>query len=147
MTRAHIVTGLGLLLVLSSAIAVETPSSKTEATLRALTADFSEARSMPLGSRPGPSTVDLAALHGLSPSAVRAALGDPDSYENRTLAPDCQAALCWSFTYGPGPAPLQGIVDNGDGTMSVDVQIGGPWLLIIGFKNDRLVTAFWQGQK
>jgi hypothetical protein len=38
-------------------------------------------------------------------------------------------------------------VDNGDGTMSIEVSTGGPWLLILGFKGNRLTTAFWRGQK
>jgi hypothetical protein len=139
MSRAHIVAGLGLLL--SSAVAA---SSGADSTLRSLAKDFSDARSMPLGSRPGPPGIELGSLKGVSSSAIRTALGQPD---HGPANPDCHAELCWSFTYGPGAAPLQGSVDNGDGTISVEVSTGGPWLLVLEFTGDRLTSAFWRGQR
>jgi hypothetical protein len=139
MSRTHIVAGLGLLL--SSAVAA---SSGAHFTLQALAKDFSDARSMPLGSRPGPPGIELASLKGVTSSAIRTALGQPDQGPPN---PDCHAELCWSFTYGPGAAPLRGPVDNGGGNVSIEVSTGGPWLLVLGFTADRLTSAFWRGQR
>jgi hypothetical protein len=147
MRCAQVVIGVGFSLVLSTAIAAEVVSSHAAATLRTLTRDFSGARSAPLGIWPGPPSIDLASLQGLSGSAIRAALGVPDTYEKGMPPPDCHATLCWSFRYGPGPAPPKGSLEKGDGTTSIDVGIGGPWRLIFGFEKDQVVAVFWQRQK
>ena len=143
MWRAQVVWALGLLLLVSTADAF---GSGSIATLRTLTSDFSNARSMPLGSRPSPSAVDLDSLRGLSPSTIRDSLGNPDKYDAGWPPLDCGAPLCWCFTYGPEPAPLDDPVEIPGGTI-VSIRTGGPWLLILGFKRGRLVTAFWRGQK
>lgn len=134
-------------LILSSLLTIwcgAATSSTAEDTLRKLTKEFSAARAMPLGSRPRPPNTDLAALNGLPSSAINAALGPEDMGSFR---PECHAPVCWSFTYGPGPAPFHAPVDNGNGTVSVEVTTGGPWLLVIGLTSGHVATAFWQGQR
>ena len=147
MRCARVVIGLGLSLVLSTAIAGEVVSSEAAATLGAMTRDFSAARSAPLGIWPGPPDIDFATLQGLSASAIRAALGVPDTYEKGMSPPDCDAKLCWSFRYGPGPAPLKGPHESSDGAAGTDVRSGGPWLLIFGFENDHVVSVYWHRQR
>src|ERR1700729_1471332 len=106
----------------------------TEEALRTLTADFSQARSMPLGSRPSPPSIALSSLYGVSSSAILAALGEPPE---SPVIPHCRTDVCMCFPDGPEPARLKGPVPNGEGTMSIDVPNGGPWELILGFRGDR----------
>jgi hypothetical protein len=147
MRCAHFAIGLGFSIVLSIAIASEVVSVKATAALRTLTKDFVGARSAPLGSRPGPPSIDLASLYGLSGSTIRGALGVPETYEKSVPPSDCHAKLCWSFTYGPAPAPLEGPLKNDGGATSIDVRNGGPWLLIFGLENDQVVEVVWQRQR
>jgi hypothetical protein len=138
---------IGLLLSLPFSTTTWSKDPDAQSCLSALHSFFSSARAQPLGSRPAPPYIYLKALLGLQMSAIRTVLGPPDKREANYPPPECHAAQCWSFTYGPGPGPLPAPTDNGDGTMSVYVTTGGPWLLILGFTKGRIVTAFWQGQK
>jgi hypothetical protein len=103
---------------------------------------LSAAAALPLGSRPSPPDVDLGFLIGLSPQAIRTALGAPYS---RSAA--CSAAQCWSYRYGPDAAPPKVEENNGDGTVDIEVITGGPFLLIVGFSSHHVVLASWQGQR
>ena len=113
--------------------------------LSELSADFSAARSQPLGSRPAPAYVDLERLIGLSAHSIQAALGTPDRREPG--APLCEAARCWSYTYGPEPAPLASEVQHDGNTDFIVVSTGGPFLLILGFSGDKVISANWLGQR
>ena len=119
---------------------LHTPSILTE-----LSADFSAARSQPLGSRPAPPYVYLERLIGLSAHSIQAALGAPD--RRQPGAPLCEAAQCWSYTYGPAPAPISGDVQHDGSTDFIVVSTGGPFLLILGFSSDRVISAEWLGQR
>ena len=91
-----------------------------------------------------PPNVDLERLIGLSVSSIRAALGAPDRKEPGM--PLCEANRCWSYTYGPGPAPLSNEVQHDGKTDFIIVTTGGPFLLILGFSGDRVISAPWLGQ-
>ena len=138
---------IGLLLSLPCTTPTWSKDQDAQSCLNTLHSFLLSARALPLGSRPPPPDVDVKALLGLQKSAIRTVLGPPDKQEANDPPLECHVARCWSFTYGPGPSPVPDPTDNGDGTMSVYVTTGGPWLLILGFTKDRLVTAFWQGQK
>src|SRR6202022_640101 len=97
--------------------------------------------------RPTPPYFYLEQLVGASQSSVRHALGVPDS-QWRISRELCQAALFVSYTFGAretisSPEPVR---HNADGTDSIVVTTGGPWLLILGFTDGRLVSARWLGQ-
>jgi len=137
---------LGLPLVMVFAASVTFAGNTTQTSLSALANYFSSARALSPGSRPRPPDVDLKQLLGVSTSTIQHSLGPPDKLESY-MTLECHAAKCWSFTYGPPPAPTPVATDNHDGTVTVRVSTGGPWLLILGFNDDQLSTAFWLGQK
>ena len=138
---------IGLLLSLPFMTPAWSKDQDASSCLNTLQSFFLRARLLPSGSRPPPPDMEVKALLGLQKSAIRTALGPPDKHEPNYPPLECRASQCWSFTYGPGPSPVPDPTDNGDGTMSVYVTTGGPWLLILGFTRGRLVNAFWRGQK
>jgi hypothetical protein len=113
--------------------------------LTELSAYFSAARAQPPGSRPMPPYFYPGRLIGLSVSSIETALGTPDVLEPGM--PICEAARCWSYTYGPGPAPLSNAVQHDGNTEFIVVSTGGPYLLILGVSGDRVSSARWQGQR
>jgi hypothetical protein len=123
--------------------------SKSETTLDGLSRDFVQARSMPAGSRPMPPEGDLDYLTGVRLSVIRRVLGPPDKRESGwDPPPGCKATLCYVWTYGPAGVPTTVTPsDRSDGTMEVTVTTGGPYLLVLGFKDRSVVSASWLGQK
>ena len=124
------------------------PAARIQAALAVLANQFVVARSLPEGTRPTPPYFYLDQLVGASQSSVRQALGAPDPQWpiSRDL---CQAAICVSYTFGAqetisSPEPVR---HNADGTNSIIVSTGGPWLLMLGFTDGRLVSARWLGQR
>jgi hypothetical protein len=141
--RCAIAMVVGVLASCSTRAVHSDPHSPT--VLTELAADFSAARAQPLGSRPAPPYVDLERLIGLNVSSIQAALGAPDSREPGM--PLCEATRCWSYTYGPGPAPVPNEVQH-DGDISfIVVTTGGPFLLVLGVSGDRVASAHWLGQR
>ena len=128
-----------LLLYVSAAAAADSPRTTV---LSDLQLAFQRARALPLGSRPPPPPdLNINALVGAQPGALRASLGTPN-YEGSDL--DCGASRCWAFTYGPEPAPTTSERDIGDGRTEVVVSTGGPWLLLVAIDNDSVKTARWR---
>jgi hypothetical protein len=131
----------------SGASAADMTFETNRRALEELSKSFTEARSLPSGSRPSPPSIDLQRLVGLRLSAIRNALGVPNGGAGHL--PRCHASLCFSYSYGPAVLPETdpGPVDRGDGTMEMQVTTGGPWLLIIGVSDNQVVSADWLGQK
>ncbi len=103
------------------------------------------ARALPEGSRPRHPDVTLGNLIGLSRNDVRRYLKDP-SYcgdDDSLDEPDanCDVSTSWGYSWGPPPPELR----SGPGW--IEVSAGGPWLLILGFTDDRVAAARWQGQR
>lgn len=123
-------------------------AARIQAALAVLADQFLAARSLPEGTRPTPPYFNLEQLVGASQSSVRHALGAPDPQWqiSREL---CQAAICVSYTYGAREtkSSTEPVRHNADGTDSIVVSTGGPWLLILGFTDARLVGARWLGQR
>jgi hypothetical protein len=142
--RERIIQALAV--VLSTTVVASTPADRSQATLRTLASSFSQARALPPGSRPGPPRIELRPMLGLASSSIRAALGAPES-DDKESASDCHAAFCWVYRYGPGPAPIPPPSKTADGGSEITVSTGGPFLLILGFSEDHLVSARWLGQR
>jgi len=119
--------------------------SDSGANLDGLSKNFLWARSLPPGSRPDPVVSDLAFLEGARLSAIRRALGPADDPDPRWKPPDCLAPLCLVWTYGPTEAVTS--EDRDDGNNTVTVTTGGPFLLVLGFRANRVISAQWLGQK
>jgi len=113
--------------------------------LTELSADFSAARALPLGSRPTLPYFDPERLIGLRVSSIQAALGTPDIRD--PVMSLCEVARCWSYTYGPGPAPLSNEVQHDGNTDFIVVTTGGPFLLVLGVSGDRVASARWLGRR
>lgn len=116
------------------------------AALSALARYFSEARTLPSGTRPRPPKVNLKRLIGLPSGTIRRSLGPPDPpVGNYDFA--CHASRCWVYTYGAKENFDKGgsICDEGSDLCSVVVSTGGPFLLILGLSSGHVVTARWQG--
>jgi hypothetical protein len=136
-------------LICSVSFAADTTKS-SQLTLSALARDLVKARALPEGTRPQPpDDVELSDLLGLSFSSVRHALGVPDKRHRRWVPPGCHAPICLTYTYGrqESPATSSAPVDLGNGMMEILVSTGGPYLLVLGFSGDRLVSADWLGQR
>ena len=115
----------------SLAAAASTP------TLETFRAAFAAARALPLGSRPSPPDLEPTSLIHTSFLTLRAYLGHSTRLDCDDLLTR-PAETCASFTYGPGPEDPPG---------SITVTTGGPWLLVVGLSNGRVVDARWLGQK
>ena len=102
---------------------------------------FAAARALPLGSRPPPPDLKPAGLVHTPFTTLKAYLGHATHL-------DCDDLLtrpvktCASFTFGPAPTIP---VDDPPG--SITVTTGGPWLLVVGLSQGRVVDARWLGQK
>jgi hypothetical protein len=142
--RWTVLMAVGFLVSCSTRAVHSDPNSPS--VLTELSADFSHARSQPLGSRPTPPDIDLERLIGLQASSIRATLGPPDRLRG-AWKPPCEAARCWSYTYGPGPEPFSDEVQHHGNTDSILVTTGGPFLLILGVAGDRVASAHWLGQR
>jgi hypothetical protein len=144
MDRCAILMAVGLL----ASCSTHTVSTDTHpvSVLTELSADFLAARAQPPGSRPTPPDVDLERLIGLKATSIRATLGAPDR-PPRAWKPPCEAARCWSYTYGPGPAPVPNEVQQDGDTNYIVMSYGGPSLLILGVSGGRVVSADWLGQR
>jgi hypothetical protein len=141
----------GVLLALSISTLLSAPmfaDSNSEATVNGLSREFTEARSLPAGSRPPPPDGDLDYLKGARLSAIHRALGASDKPDHRWQPPECLAPVCLVWTYGPKEIPTTiEPSDRGDGTIEVIISTGGPYLLVLGFCENRVVNARWLGQK
>ena len=139
-------TAAALCLLLQAHSVVADDTDRRRVVLTALTRDFKLARKLPAGSRPAPPSVDLNALVGIPATRVRSALGRPD----RPL-PDydyeCGAEHCWAFTYGSLREEEPTVVAEQDGSKTIIVTTGGPYLLVLGISGKQVTTAKWQGQK
>jgi hypothetical protein len=139
-----------VILTLFSTISCSTTpvDPNASAALAALAKDFAYARSLPEGTRPGPSEdVDIDMLVGLRLSTIRGAIGSPDKRDRR-FPLECGAPRCVSFTYGQEERPVYAPpLLQPDGLMTVIVDTGGPWLLILGLAEGRVVSAQWRGQR
>ena len=135
--------GLAIILLCVSAVAVsDTPQAKL---LSDLQLAFQKSRALPVGSRPSPPrSLNINDLVGTQPDAIGAFLGTPD-HQGSYL--HCDASQCWAFRYGPEREPIPPPKDLGDGWVEMEVDAGGPWLLLIGFDNDSIKTARWRGQR
>ncbi len=126
--------------VASSLLLVATGSALANNVLGELRDKFAAARALPLGSRPGPPSVDLKPLIGVSESTLAHYLGGPTSIDCGELFRTHQDT-CSAFRYGPDPAP----VEEHDGYITL--KTGGPWLLVVATSHGRIVDVRWLGQR
>jgi hypothetical protein len=102
---------------------------------------FKAARALPLGSRPSPPDLEPTSLIHTSFATLSGYLGHSTRLNCDELLAR-PAETCESFTYGPGPAlPAE------DRRGSITISTGGPWLLVVGISNGRVVDSRWLGQK
>jgi hypothetical protein len=114
-----------------------------------LSAELTSVRKLPDGERPVPKVDDLSGLTGRSKAEILQKLGGPDSCESESEATQkCDDAYTWTYTWGPSrQEQKQQDLKIADGNEIVFVSTGGPWLLILNFKNRKVVRANWLGQK
>jgi len=127
--------------VLSAAVCVYADAVPADALIKELQNDLASARSLPAGSRPPPPALRLESLVGLARSKLKNSLGRPTYCEPESLK-SCARAVTWKYAWGPSSAtPRSGSED------SIEVTTGGPWLLVVDFRDERVLTARWQGQR
>lgn len=118
--------------------------SPAEALLSYLHDQLSIARSLPPGSRPSPPTRDLAALVGSERASIVSALGTPSACGDDE-GDECAKGDLWQYEWGP-PAREPQVRSDAAGDV-IQMETGGPWLLVIAFSEDRVENADWQGQR
>jgi hypothetical protein len=117
-------------------------AERDTSTLDTIRAHFVAARALPPGSRPPPPATDLKSLIRVPISTLEAYLGASEpAFECGDLFPR-PPATCIAYTFGPEPAP-----EVEDPASEIAVATGGPWLLVIGISNGRVVASRWLGQR
>ena len=126
------VVGLLSLLALSSSC-----TNTTEA-LDDINIQLLVARSLPYGAYRYPERTAPRQLQGATKAVLRARLGSPDycdsEHEVKIDEASCDTATNWAYFF----APDTGVVDNGDGTLTV--TYGGIDALEIAFGPDQRVS-------
>jgi hypothetical protein len=98
------------------------------------------ARAAPVGSQTLPPNVNLKGLVGVSRDDVLRLLHEPDSCDAEATR-SCTKSDSWTYRWGPLDRPFRGEEDE------LIVKSGGPYLLILRFKSDRVSMARWQVQR